>query len=625
MSTFPRQVQAYYERRFRQLDRKRREKLEAAISGGRVAEYVTRCRRSIRDLYPLPAAGTPLKTTVTGALRHSGYRIEKLHFESRPGFIVTANLYVPDGEGPFPCVLGACGHSELGKAEEKYQHFCAGLALKGFLVLVYDPIGQGERIQFGESKSEIGGCVAEHVTIGTKLSLTGDYFGSWRAWDGVRALDVLLDRPEADPRRVGMTGNSGGGTMTTIITALDDRLTMAAPSCFITTYRHNLENELPSDTEQIPPGIIAAGHEQYDHLISAAPRPTLICTKEDDFFDHRGSVEAFDVLRRVYAELGRVEDVELATGRGGHGFDRNLRESMYAFFIKHARVDASADEPDIEIHRADELFATPEGSVASIGSRTVLDYCREHHTGGDRRGGFSTERLARLLALSELPETPPKYRVLRRRGDRSRIAVESEPAVYAVLSFDEPGSRFRIPDVAEASLFLPHLDADEPSPATNDGASYVLSTRGTGESRYDTASGRDYFDLYDSDYLYSSYGLMMNIPLVGRKVFDVLRTIQLLDRCGTKVTQLAGSGCGALIALYAAPFIDGLKKLVLRRCIPSMRMIVDTEPCLWPQSVLIPGILEWFDLPDIIEHLCADDGVEVRLTEPWDNRFQPTT
>jgi len=632
MSTFPRQVQRYTEREFDRLRSPRAASLEHALADGEIEAYIDTCRTSIRALYPMPETRTPLNTTVTGVVRHDEYRIEKLHFESRPGLIVTANLYVPERDGPLPCVLGACGHSELGKAEAKYQSFCAGLASKGFLVLIYDPISQGERIQFTERKTAIGGCVAEHVTIGTKQSLVGEYFGAWRAWDGIRALDVLLERPEADPTRVGMTGNSGGGTMTTIVTALEDRLTMAAPSCFVTTYRHNLENELPSDTEQTPPGIIAEGYEEYDHLIAAAPRPTLICTKADDFFDHRGAEEAYEILKRVYAALGRSDDVAFATATGGHGFDRPLREAMYAFFIEHAGVDESSAEPDVTIHPPEELNAAPEGTVHGLASRKVLDYCRDTLETATHEA-FSPDRLASLLALPERGATPPPYRILRRRNGRSRFAVETESDLFAILSFGEDaGSSFTLPSTGEVELVLPHLDEDVLDDGALDAAGetrarkhvrMALSTRGSGESRYDTANGRDYFDLYDADYLYSSYGIMMNRPLAGGKTFDVLRTVNLLEGLGVRVTALSGRGCGALISLYAAPFIAGLERLVLTNCIPSMRAIVDTDRCLWPQSVLIPEILRWFDLADIVAFLERDRGVEVVIEKPWNAELEP--
>ena len=122
---------------------------------------------------------------------------------------------------------------------------------KGFIVLTYDQIGQGERLQYPDEnlKSKVGGPVAEHLYAGNQQFLVGEFFGSWRAWDGIRALDYLLSRKEVDPNKIGITGNSGGGTMTTWLCGLERRFTMGAPSCFVTTFRRNLENELPADTE----------------------------------------------------------------------------------------------------------------------------------------------------------------------------------------------------------------------------------------------------------------------------------------------------------------------------------------------------------------------------------------
>ncbi|MFH1706922.1 MAG: acetylxylan esterase [Planctomycetota bacterium] len=334
MNSYSRILQDLTERQFAEFDRKRRKRFERITTREAMAAHVAACRRTLKQLYHLPKKTTPLNTRVTGEIKHPDYRIEKLVFESRPGFLVTANLYVPKGKGPFPCVLGACGHSNEGKAAQPYQSFGAGFALKGFMTLIFDPIGQGERRQYLQYKDVMPGCVEEHITMGNQQYLFDDFFGSWRAWDGVRALDALLERPEADPSRVGMTGNSGGGTMTTAVAAVEDRLTMIAPSCYVTTFRHNLENELPADTEQCLPGIIAAGYEEYDHLTAAAPRPVLLSTAEDDFFDQRGSQEAFRHLKQVYTLFGRPDDVAIVTGPGGHGFSKTLREAVYGFFSK---------------------------------------------------------------------------------------------------------------------------------------------------------------------------------------------------------------------------------------------------------------------------------------------------
>ena len=136
--------------------------------------------------------------------------------------------------------------------------------------------------------------------MGNQMQLVGEFFGQWRLWDGIRGLDYLLSRPEADRTRVGVTGNSGGGTMTTYLTAFDDRFTMAAPGCFVTRYFCNLENELPSDSEQIPPGILAAGLDMADFFVAQIPRPTILLGQENDFFDVRGLRATFEELRRLY-------------------------------------------------------------------------------------------------------------------------------------------------------------------------------------------------------------------------------------------------------------------------------------------------------------------------------------
>src|SRR5690606_22172178 len=138
--------------------------------------------------------------------------------------------------------------STEGKAGGTYQSFAQGLARQGYVCLIFDPISQGERLQYlgDEGKSTVGPGVSEHLKAGNQQLLVGEFLGTWRAWDGIRALDYLLTRDEVDPDRVGITGNSGGGTMTTWLCGLEPRWSMAAPSCFVTSFRRNLENELPA-------------------------------------------------------------------------------------------------------------------------------------------------------------------------------------------------------------------------------------------------------------------------------------------------------------------------------------------------------------------------------------------
>ena len=275
-----------------------------------------------------------------------------------------------------PCVLGACGHSADGKAAPVYQAFCQRLALTGFVVLIYDPANQGERDQYAllTDRAATASCTSAHNMMGKQLELFGDSFGSWRVWDGIRALDYMLSRPEVDSSRVGLTGNSGGGTMTTWLWPLDDRLTMAAPSCFVTTFLHNLENELPADSEQYPVGALAAGLDMADFMIARAPEPALVLGQRYCFFDRRGHQEACDDLQRFYSLVG-APDGNLGCFRGDypHGFFPDNQEAMVRFFARHAGL--ALRQPDLPPAEAEiALFATaPDlGNVVRDGEQADL-------------------------------------------------------------------------------------------------------------------------------------------------------------------------------------------------------------------------------------------------------------
>ena len=177
----------------------------------------------------------------------------------------------------------------------------------------------------------------ELFVTGNQQVLVGEFLGAWHAWDGIRALDYLLSRPEVDPRQLGVTGNSGGGTLTTWLCGVEPRWTMAAPSCFVTAFRHNLENELPADTEQCPPRALALGLDHEDFLAAMAPKPVLILAKEKDFFDIRGTEAAYARLKELYGRLGAADNIAMSVGPTPQGYSRESREAMYRWFNRITR------------------------------------------------------------------------------------------------------------------------------------------------------------------------------------------------------------------------------------------------------------------------------------------------
>ncbi|MEM9703512.1 MAG: twin-arginine translocation signal domain-containing protein, partial [Planctomycetota bacterium] len=256
--TYPRMMQRYFEAKFGPHARRIKEELAAVDLPEAAAAHAADVRKRLAKSFGPKPERTPLNAKVVRTLDRDGYRIEALTYESRPGLLVTANLYLPDATpenpGPFPGVLGVCGHAGLGKAQPAYQAFGVELAKAGFATLIIDPIGQGERYQWpvgmpatGAGRSLYGGPVGEHNQLDRLMRPTGQWFGTWRSWDGVRGIDYLEQREDVSTEPfLGVTGNSGGGTMTCLLAAWDERITAAASSCFVTTLSRNLRNELPA-------------------------------------------------------------------------------------------------------------------------------------------------------------------------------------------------------------------------------------------------------------------------------------------------------------------------------------------------------------------------------------------
>ena len=645
LNRFPRMVQEYFVEQVRRAVEPGHSRKASLKVPREAEEYVREVREKIRRCFgPVPER-TPLNSRVTGVVTREAYGIEKVVFESRPGFPVTANLYLPAVTGRCPGVVGTCGHSLNGKAAEAYQAFAQGLARLGYACLIFDPIGQGERFQYLRENltSRLGGGVREHLQCGNQQVLMGEFLGWWRAWDGIRALDYLLSRPEIDPRHVGVTGNSGGGTMTTWLCGLDDRWTMAAPSCFVTSFLNNMENELPADTEQCPPGALALGLDHEDFLAALAPRPVILLAKERDYFDVRGSEAAHSRLRKLYAALGKEANAGFFAGPTEHGYSRENREAMYRWFDRATGRAGDGKEPPITVEKDETLWCTPRGQVGPEGARTVFDFTRESsRSAAARRGAPAGDelrrRVRRVLRLPELPSAPPSYRILRPHAaegcPRPRVstyAVETEPGVRALVYRLGTEPHYSRPPRSgpRAILYVSHHSADaelrgeplvrEVLAAEPEAAFFACDVRGIGESRPDTCGVDSFLNPYGSDYFYAAHALMLDRPYLGMKTLDVLRVLAFLREAGHSEIHLCGRGWGALPAAFAALFAPAVTAVSLKHPLTSYAEVAETEDYTWPLSCLLPSVLREFDLPDCYRDLRSK---RLRLIEPWNARQQ---
>jgi dienelactone hydrolase len=323
----------------------------------------------------LPEYRGPLNARVTKTTRREGFAIDHVLFESLPGYLVTANLYRPERPGRHPAILMSIGHWDSGKAAG--QLLSSNLARKGFVVLAYDPVGQGERQQAFDKRvghSLIGGPTEQHFANGAAAILLGQAVTRYFIHDGMRAIDYLVSRPEVDPERIGATGCSGGGTQTTFIAALDPRVKVAAVACYMNSFQTLFSGSV-GDSEQSVPGFLAAGLDQTDLVELFAPKPWLITSTEDDFFTPAGARQVVEEAKHWYQLFGVDDRTKWVVGPGGHGTPLVVREAIYEWMIRWlANGDAPAKEDAIALLPDQNLWVTAEGQV---GGRELCEIVRE--------------------------------------------------------------------------------------------------------------------------------------------------------------------------------------------------------------------------------------------------------
>ena len=354
-----------------------------------------------RIVGPFPEK-TPLDARVTGIVRKEGYRFEKVVFESMPNFFVTGVLFVPEGvKARAPAILYVCGHSASGFRNVPYMTVILNLVRKGFVVFAMDPVGQGERYQYWDPQqkaSRVGEPTLEHLYPGAQCFITGSSLAKYMIWDGMRAIDFLVSRPEVDPSRIGVTGRSGGGTQAAYLGAMDGRIKAAAPENYITTFRRLIESRGVQDAEQNFLSGIASAIDLPDLLVARAPRPTLMITTTRDMFSIQGAREAREEVASAFRAYGQDGNFLMVEDDAPHASTVKNREALYGFFRTALDLPGPTRDEPVEIMPFEELNVTPTGQLAtSRMGETVFSLNR-------------AEARKRLSELGRLRSGPGSYR-----------------------------------------------------------------------------------------------------------------------------------------------------------------------------------------------------------------------
>ena len=323
-------------------------------------------RTMLRLIGGLPETKAPLNARITGRFERQGYRVENVIFESFPGYLVTANFYLPAGAGPFPAVVGVAGHSVNGKASATHPDAWIGFAKRGYAVLAFDPAGQGERLMHYDADtggSAVGIGTAEHTAAGLAAMLLGQGFARYEIWDGIRAVDYLLTRKEVDPKRIAVAGNSGGGTQAAYLAVFEPRLAAVISSCYMTRWRELWHGPGPQDAEQVWPGFISAGLDFDDFALAFAPRPYLMTTAIRDYFPIDGARATYRRITDLFERLGASQNAGYFEYDDGHGWSRPRREAAYRWLDKHfAGRETDGAEPAIQVEPESRLLASVDES-----------------------------------------------------------------------------------------------------------------------------------------------------------------------------------------------------------------------------------------------------------------------
>jgi hypothetical protein len=351
-------------------------------------------RKLLAVIGGLPGEKTPLNARVTGTIPMDGYRIEKLVFESLPGIHVTALVYVPDGPpARKPAVLVACGHSAVGKAYVAYQEIAGRLARRGHVVLCWDPVGQGERSQFWDAargRSRYNLVCGEHAVLGNFATIAGTSLVRYMVWDGMRAVDYLLTRPDVDGGRLAITGTSGGGFQSTYIGALDTRISVLLPSCFPTALPMRMANRIfedpDSDPEQDPPGLVSEGIDHPGLLLLAYPRPLHVSAAVLDFFPIEGTRKTMREVAALYRRFGHGDRVATSEGYHKHQYSAENQAKAFAFLDRAFGQPVRPTLGAVKTLEPEALLCTRSGQVrVDLGGRSLLEVIRDD-TRAQRRG-----------------------------------------------------------------------------------------------------------------------------------------------------------------------------------------------------------------------------------------------
>jgi len=557
----------------------------------------------------------PLNLRETGTVQMDGYTVKNIYFQTQPGVYATANLYVPEGKGPFPAVVNMHGHWTEGKAAESVQAVGHSLATNGYVCLTIDAFGAGER------STEHGEFEYHGANLGASLMNLGESLLGVQVVDNMRAVDLLVSLPFVDADNLGATGASGGGNQTMWFAALDERIKAALPMVSVGTFesavmRSNCVCEL------LPGGLTIS--ETAGVLGLFAPRALKMCNHEQDSnptFYPQEMLRSYHNAKPVFQMYAAGENIDYAIFDLTHGYWEENREVMLGWFDRHLKgtgTGAPKKERPFELLPVEELMVFEKGKRDPLVKNTAA-YARGK--GEELRKSFlnqakfdaatKKEELRTLLKLNNRSERVNVHRYPESQG-WERMALETNDGKLVPVLHHAPSGG------AKAYTVISNMDGKNAIPSAildglkaNGSGIMIVELSGTGEA----SSAKDVtLTRLSRFHTLARAHLWLGKTLMGEWV-EELRLVTEFARDTYRPTKLRFDGnkeAGLAAVFLEAMHGGGYDEIIIRKA-PVSYLFDKTENIdFFSMGIHLPGILKWGDL----SLAAALTGTDISFIDP---------
>ena len=595
----------------------------ALTSKDALKRHIEFLKQQFNTLYGTFPERLPIKSKVVGRILGEGFIVEKIWYQSLPGRYVTAHLYLPKSTSKqFPACIEMCGHGLRGKGSGSNSAIL--MALNGIATLVVDPIGQGERLQLIDVKSFeplTRGATTEHTLLNPGLMLLGSSLAAQEYWDNSRAIDYLLSRKDIDGTRIGAYGFSGGGTQSTYLIAMDNRIQAACIGLFFSNRTRTLELMGPSDGCQQIQNEGALGIELADFALTMAPKPLLILDGLYDFVDHWGALQGFKELKQAYKLLGYPENISQYYAEDGHSTPPDVQEQLVRWFSKWLTEyePVTVNWPQNPHWQGSNMLCTTLGqvNVSFHDSKSLIqEYLEKMNSLEVSRNSFCQSdkqkiksMIMKLLGIqnlsNEVEAVCTGFNKLKAH-DEYRFQLNSKgqmPIACIVRIPHRPNAnapiKIHLCDKGK-SWFMTDLDRKD---ETSDGTILIAADfRGLGEM--EDPSIYNLSKYWNREWRNAAISIHIGRPIMGQRVTDLYT---LVNFCSSNEllkghpVQIIADGIYGPVVMHGVVLDERIKHATLSRTLKTWREYL-TKPQQYDMySNVIPNVLHYYDLPNLIK------------------------